>query len=183
MKIKQKTNAPSDKEVKEFLRESNAIEREYSEEALEDANQAWITGVLNAKDDFSIDLMLGIHRRLMKRLNPRIAGHIRTIPIYVGNSISYKECLKPELIKKRLTKLFKAWNDNKEFLKESDFFKLKEEYIKQWHIDFEGVHPFEDSNGRTGRILMNLQRLMVGLPILIIYDKNKGDYYQWFKGQ
>ena len=37
MKIKK----PSDEDVEEFLSESNAIEREYSKEALQDANQAW----------------------------------------------------------------------------------------------------------------------------------------------
>ena len=139
MKIKK----PTDQEVDEFLSESNKIEREYSEEALQDAKQAWITGVLNAKDDFSIDLMLGIHRRLMKRLNPRIAGNIRTIPVYVGNSQSYRECLKPELIKEHLQKLFDGWNNNKKTLKEMPD-STKETFVKEWHVRFEGVHPFED---------------------------------------
>jgi len=171
---------PTEEEVKEFLEESNAIEREYSDIALQDANQAWITGVLNAKNDFSVDLMCGIHRRLMKRLNPKIAGHIREVPVYVGNSQRYRECLKPELIRKELKKLFDGWNNTKEKLKEMPD-STKEMFVKEWHIKFESVHPFEDSNGRTGRILMNLQRLIVGLPILIIYNKEKGDYYQWFK--
>jgi len=174
------TTTPTDEEVKEFLKESNAIEREYSDIALQDANQAWITGVLNARNDFSIELMCGIHRRLMKRLNPKIAGHIREVPVYVGNSTGYRECLKPELIREELKKLFDGWNNTKEKLKEmSD--STKEMFVKEWHIKFEGVHPFEDSNGRTGRILMNLQRLSLNLPLLIIYDKEKGDYYQWFK--
>ena len=45
-------------------------------------------------------------RRLMKRLNPKIAGKIRTIPVYVGNSKGYRECLKPELIREELRFLF-----------------------------------------------------------------------------
>lgn len=173
---------PTEENVNEFLKESNAIEREYSNEAFDDAKQAWITGVLNAKDDFSIDLMLALHRRLMKRLNPKIAGHIREIPIYVGSYKSFRECLKPELIRERLKLLFKAWNDNKENLKEMPD-STKEAFIKQWHIDFESVHPFEDGNGRIGRMLMNLQRVMVGLPILIIHEGvEQTNYYKWFKG-
>ena len=172
---------PTDEEVKEFLKESNAIEREYSEIALQDANQAWVIAVLNFKDDFSIDLICGIHRRLMKRLNPKIAGNIRKIKIYVGNRINYRECLKPELIHERLEKLIKAWNKNKENLKEMPD-STKEAFIKQWHIDFEGIHPFEDGNGRTGRIIMNLQRLSMRLPLLIIHEgEEQFEYYKWFK--
>lgn len=176
-----KKNIPTEEEVNEFLRESNAIEKEYSDEAFDDAKQAWITGVLNAKDDFSIDLMLALHRRLMKRLNKRIAGNIRTVPVYVGNSISYRECLKPELIRGKLDKLFTAWNEQKDNLKEMPR-STKEAYIKEWHIKFEGIHPFEDGNGRIGRILMNLQRLMLELPILIIHEGDEQfEYYKWFK--
>jgi Fic family protein len=183
MEKKIKKQNPTDKEVEEFLRESNAIEREYSDIALQDANQAWITGVLNAKEDFSIDLMCGLHRRLMKRLNPKIAGHIREVPVYVGNSTGYRECLKPELIKKELQKLFDSWNKNKITLQDPELpNSTKEMFVKDWHIKFEGIHPYEDGNGRTGRILMNLQRLMLGLPILIIHSgPEQFSYYKWFK--
>jgi fido (protein-threonine AMPylation protein) len=177
---KSKMIEPTEEELNEFLSESNAIEREYSHEALADANQAWITGVLNFKNDFSIDLICGIHRRLMKRLNPRIAGKIRNVPVYVGNSKEYRECLKPELIKEELQKLIERWDKNKETLKEMPD-SNKEEFIKKWHVLFEKVHPFEDSNGRTGRILMNIQRLYLGLPLLIIHEgREQFSYYKWF---
>jgi Fic family protein len=164
MKMKQ----PTEEEVNEFLRESNAIEREYGDKAFDDAKQAWITGVLNAKEDFSIDLMLGIHRRLMKRLNPWIAGNLRTVHVYVGN----RQCLSPELIREELRLLFNP----------GLYPAFSEETIKTWHIKFEQIHPFEDGNGRTGRILMNLQRLKIGLPILIIHEgEEQLEYYKWFK--
>lgn len=174
---------PTNEQVKEFLSESNKIESEYSEQALLDANQAWITGVLNFKEDFSIDLICGLHRRIMKRLNPKIAGKIRKVPIYVGNSKGYRECLKPELINERLTKLVKSWNDTKNTL-EGMSETAKIVFIKQWHIDFEGIHPFEDGNGRTGRMIMNLQRLYLNLPLLIIHEgQEQFNYYSWFKEQ
>lgn len=178
MKIKE----PTDEELEEFLRESNSIEQEYSEGALFDAKKAWTVGVLNFKEDFSIDLICGIHRRLARNINKRIAGHIRTVPVYVGNRYEYRECLKPELIKGRLDKLIKAWNDQRENLKEMPT-STREIFIKQWHIDFEGIHPFEDFNGRTGRIIMNLQRLSVGLKLLTIHADCAEQflYYRWFK--
>lgn len=172
---------PTEEQLEEFLRESNAIEREYSQEALEDSNQAWIMGVLNFKEDFSIDFICGLHRRIMKRLNPKIAGNIRDIQVYVGNSKEYRECLKPQFIREELIRLIDTWKKEKELYKnESD--EKKEELIKSWHVSFERIHPFQDGNGRTGRIIMNLQRLSIGLPILIIHEgEEQFDYYKWFK--
>jgi Fic family protein len=173
---------PTDEEIDEFLKESNAIENEFSKIAFDDAKQAWITGVLN-KEEFSIELMLAIHRRLMKRLNKEIAGKIRDIPVYVGNSVNTRECMKPELIRYNLEELFERWeNKNKTHnLKNTDI-ATKEEWIKKWHVDFEHIHPFQDGNGRTGRMLMNIQRLMIGLPILIIHTgPEQYKYYEWFR--
>jgi len=53
--------------------------------------------------------------------------------------------------------------------------------IKLSHIEFENIHPFEDGNGRVGRILMNIQCLNAGLPLLVIHTgKEQQKYYTWF---
>jgi Fic family protein len=52
------------------------------------------------------------------------------------------------------------------------------------HYQFEAIHPFEDGNGRTGRIMMVLHLVNAGvlnLPILYIsgyINENKTEYYQ-----
>jgi fido (protein-threonine AMPylation protein) len=173
---------PTDEKIKEFLKESNAIEHEYSDIALNDANQAWITGVLNAKDDFSVELILGIHRRILKRLAPQYAGKIRTFPIWIGGE--KRDQSKEEIIL-QLNELVDMWNKNKDILKSKNKRKQdREEFVKRWHILFELCHMAGDGNGRTGRILMNLQRLMLGLPILIIHTGiEQQNYYQWFRGK
>lgn len=153
----------------EFLENSNWIEGEYSKEALEDAQQAWMCGLISIKDeDINLDLILAIHRRLMKRLNQRIAGKLRKLQVGVMTKEGFKEAIHWTKIKTELEVLC------------SNIPKTDEE-IKKWHIQFEHIHPFQDGNGRTGRILMNLQRLKAGLPLLIIYDKEKFKYYKWFK--
>lgn len=163
--------------LKEFLEESNAIEREYSDVALQDALQAWTCGaIILQTEEFTLGLVLAIHRRLLKRLYPEVAGKIRDVPVYIGGHV--KDQSKEE-IKKELQLLFNIWNTTN-FASMND--KEKIEFIKDWHVKFEKIHPFIDGNGRTGRILMNLQRLSVGLPLLIIHDgPEQFAYYKWFK--
>lgn len=161
----------------EFLKESNYIEGEYSKEALEDAKQGWMMAKICANEPLSIDYIFAIHRRLMKRLNPQIAGKIRDCRVYIGGEI--KGQTKDE-IKKELGELVSLWNTNQKILLDKSK-QDKENFIKKWHILYESCHNFVDGNGRVGRILMNIQRLKLGLPVLIIYNKNKFDYYKWFK--
>lgn len=153
----------------EFLKESNAIEREYSEEALEDSKEAWEYAKIFLRRKIDIAMILTVHKFLMKRLDSRIAGKIRECDVWVGN----RKCLDP----KEIILSLQDWCLPETFPDDTD-----DESIKQDHIQFEKIHPFEDGNGRTGRILMNIQRLKLGLPLLIIHEgKEQKEYYKWFK--
>jgi Fic family protein len=54
------------------------------------------------------------------------------------------------------------------------------EKIARFHLEFENIHPFNDGNGRIGRVLMNYQLMQLGFPIIIIRDKEKAVYYDSF---
>jgi Fic family protein len=59
----------------------------------------------------------------------------------------------------------------------SDYFLDK---IAKFHLDFETIHPFNDGNGRIGRILICFQLQRLGFPIIIIRDREKKEYYKAF---
>jgi len=46
------------------------------------------------------------------------------------------------------------------------------------HNQFENVHPFQDGNGRVGRLLLNNILLKHGLPPVNIELKNRSEYYR-----
>lgn len=46
------------------------------------------------------------------------------------------------------------------------------------HADFVGIHPFIDGNGRTSRLLMNLELLKAGYPPCVITVENRLAYYE-----
>lgn len=162
------------KEEIEFLKESNKIEGETSIIALEDSKEAWDYAKVFIPKGRKIDISMikTIHKFLMKRLDSKIAGKLRKIQVGVMTKEGFKEAI--------------HWSDIEEELRmlcNPGLYPIfDKDLIKRWHIQFEKIHPFEDGNGRVGRIIMNIQRLKIGLPILIIYEgKEQMDYYKWFK--
>lgn len=153
----------------EFLLESNLIESEHSIEAWEDAIKAW-EYALTVKE-MRLRNVLKIHEILMHRLNPRIAGKIREVDVWVGGRMG----MTPKKLKKELHKYFNGI----EVLPGPN---LVEDFCRISHVEFENIHPFEDGNGRTGRILYNWQRINYQLPIHVIHHGHEQqEYYRWFK--
>jgi Fic family protein len=67
----------------------------------------------------------------------------------------------------------------------SDYEKMKQnthivKAVAEFHLRFEGIHPFIDGNGRTGRLILNLELIKAGfLPVNIKFtDRDK--YYDCF---
>lgn len=154
----------AEKDLIIFLRNSNYIEKEIREFALEDSRAAW--DFLIRKNSLTLEDILEAHRILMQRVAPEIAGVLRTRGVRIGGGYGLRHEEVPDALNDWITRC--------KSLSSADD-------IKRAHIEFERIHGFQDGNGRIGRILLNWQRVKLGLPILIIFAVEKEIYYLWFK--
>jgi cell filamentation protein, protein adenylyltransferase len=52
------------------------------------------------------------------------------------------------------------------------------ERAARFHADFVKIHPFVDGNGRTARLLMNLELLKAGFPAAVVAVEQRLRYYE-----
>lgn len=95
-------------------------------------------------------------------------GDYKKLPNEVGGM----ETALPEEVADRMKKLLSEYN-NKE---EKTF-----EDILDFHVRFECIHPFQDGNGRVGRLLMFKECLKYNIVPFIIEDDLKMFYYRGLK--
>ena len=54
------------------------------------------------------------------------------------------------------------------------------EAIAEFHLRFEGIHPFIEGNGRTGRLVLNLELMKAGLLPVNVKFADRALYYSCF---
>jgi len=173
-KKKQENIEYGTEEVLEMLRQSNYIEKEYSEKALADSFKAW--KYLEKKKTIALKDILEIHKIMLKGLDPSIAGKIRNCDVWIGGK--RKMFISIQLLEDELNNWLKVSDTSKIQVYDE---RSKNKMIMNWHVMYEHIHPFIDGNGRTGRLLMNWQRMRSNLPINIIKESEKMEYYKLFK--
>lgn len=166
----------------EYAQQSSFIEGERSDIAIYDCLLSWYYMHLNSleQEPLTLDVILKCHYLLQKELRADIAGKLRDCDVWVGS----RKCPNPASVPHLLNDWLDKYGDASFLVNslEGQEDMTFEEKIKKSHVEFEKIHPFEDGNGRVGRHILNYQRLLVGLPLLIIREgEEQMDYYKWFK--
>ena len=88
------------------------------------------------------------------------------------NVVGERETTIPNLVPQEMKKLIDEYNkkDNHSF-----------EEIVAFHVEFERIHPFQDGNGRVGRLIAFKECLKNNIVPFIILDKYKMYYYRGLK--
>lgn len=86
-----------------------------------------------------------------------------------ANVVGGRETTKPSEVSKSMKELLETYNA-KENIKIEDIIEL--------HAEFEYIHPFQDGNGRVGRLVVLKECLKNNLIPFIIEDSKKGFYYR-----
>ena len=81
------------------------------------------------------------------------------------------EPVQPYLIAPKMEQLLIAYQNSTEHIVTK---------MARLHIEFEAIHPFIDGNGRTGRLLINLELMKAGLPPIDIKFMDRISYYNAF---
>lgn len=95
-------------------------------------------------------------------------GDYKKYPNEVGGN---ETCL-PENVKEEMKKLLSIYNG----IEKKSF-----EQILDFHAKFESIHPFQDGNGRVGRLIMFKECLANNIVPFIIDEAHKMFYYRGLK--
>ncbi len=98
-------------------------------------------------------------------------GVYRNVPVYISGAKT--QTAEPTLISEKIQELLKWYHGDTE-----DDFLTK---IALFHLRFESIHPFIDGNGRTGRLLVNLELMKLGNPPIDIKFTDRNAYYNAFE--
>ena len=128
---------------------------------------AWVESIVGRDEPFSERLVKSIHQLVLKNIDDDNAGRYRQENVIIAGAehTPPEHCHLPQLM-----------NDLVEWYQQQSDHPL--ERSARLHVDFVGIHPFVDGNGRTARLLMNFDLMSSGYLPVIIRKENRLAYYE-----
>lgn len=129
----------------------------------------YVQEMVKDKVPFSEQIIKQIHTLvLMDR--PEDRGIYRRIPVRIIDA--YHVPPDPVLVPEQMERLVAEFEGNKKM--------HPIEHAALFHLKFEGIHPFVDGNGRTGRLILNLMLMQAGYPPINVKYSDRKRYYKAF---
>lgn len=121
------------------------------------------------KHTISEHLIKTLHSLIIQDINKNIAGTYREKDVFITGTDHNPPSALDVPVKMQE---FAKWAKN-------NYKKMNiVEYSAIVHHKFVYIHPFEDGNGRTGRLLMNVFLMQYGFPLVIIQKNDRQKYYR-----
>jgi Fic family protein len=133
-------------------------------------NTRAMTAAIDLADNLDGPAILEMHRVLMERTHPSIAGQWRTQQVWVGTS-SYGPHT-AAFVPPHHERVEAAIDDLVGFMRRDDLPALVHSALA--HAQFETIHPFVDGNGRAGRALVHSLLRSKGLTTRITVPISAG---------
>ncbi|MFA6315347.1 MAG: Fic family protein [Candidatus Paceibacterota bacterium] len=151
------------------------LDRYISERELFEAkNLARVVSYIDKKakeQELGPDVILSLHKMLLSNIRDDVVGRFRKDDEYVrvGSHIAPS----PKEIKESIQRMFSEYNatNHENIIKR----------IARLHLAFEYLHPFNDGNGRIGRVINNYLLIREGFVPINIKFIDRKKYYDAFK--
>lgn len=128
----------------------------------------YVTSLVSNKVPISERIIREIHALVLMN-RPEDKGVYRRIPVKIMGA--YHEPPQPYLVPVQMERLVADLShDNRHTIEKAALF----------HLNFEGIHPFIDGNGRTGRLILNLMLMQAGYPPIDVKFADRRKYYACF---
>lgn len=130
----------------------------------------YVQGIATKDMPISESVIKNIHSLVLMN-KPEDKGVYRRIPVRIMGA--YTEPLQPYMVQPAMEGLIIENNKRAETMNII-------ERIARFHLEFEGIHPFIDGNGRTGRLVLNLDLIRNGYPPINVKFTERKRYYEAF---
>ena len=163
------------KETMLVLRQGVTIKGKNLQEHLEAKNHeeamSFLFEVVDSKKRATLShhLIRQLHQLIVKDTESSIAGSYRSTDVQILGS--HHRPPPGYQVHGQMTKFLTWLSESKKKYHPIEFAALA-------HHRFVAIHPFEDGNGRTGRLLMNLLLMREGYPVAIIQKNDRNKYYR-----
>jgi len=159
----------TEEEVPEILHKKRA---ENEEETETKGVALAVNYIRKTKEDLTLNLLLKLHKFCFKGSKP-FAGKFRKVNVVIRNSFGQiiNAGVPKEELKDYLNDFIEWYKEKKDKFKPLTLAAIL-------HNQFEHIHPFQDGNGRVGRLLLNFILIRNKYPPINIMLEDRIEYYQ-----